>query len=208
MRVWVVVLGMMAMSAAAAAQTVSPSPEGSARIAAVQALLPLDGSRAWRTDMWSEGAELVVRATPRDVAGELRRVRAVQATAVEARATLDAGGALERLTVRDAQAAGIRVRRAATAAERATALEGARYAPVRRASLVEAARARTWVALGADATVEETPALAWRPVAGERDRAVWQVRVTVMRGGARVTFVASLDPVDGAIVELAREATR
>ena len=69
-------------------------------------------------------------------------------------------GALQKLTVQD----------------RSTTASGdfARHAlsSVNRAPLVEAARARTWVALGADAAVGETPALAWRPVAGERDRAV------------------------------------
>jgi hypothetical protein len=50
--------------------------------------------------------------------------------------------------------------------------------------------------------------LTWRPVAGDRDRAVWRVRVTVTREGIPVPFIASLDPVDGSIVELVREVTR
>jgi hypothetical protein len=110
--------------------------------------------------------------------------------------------------VRDPRREGIRVRRAATAAERTAAVAGARYAPARRAALVEAARGRRWAALGGDATVADAPDLAWRPVAGERDRAVWQVRVTVTREGIAVPFVASLDPEDGSLVELVREVTR
>ena len=208
MRIWVMVMGVFAATAALSGQTAPPPPEGSAQIAAVQALLSLDPARAWRTDAWSEGGELVLRVTATDPSGELRRVRAVQTMAVEARATLDAGGALERLTVRDTQRAGIRVRRTATAADRTAALEGARYAPARRAALVEAARTRSWAALGADAAVTDAPELAWRPVPGDRHRAVWQARVTVVRDGARVPFVASLDPADGSLVELVREVTR
>ena len=104
-------------------------------------------------------------------------------------------GTLQKLTV-------------STAAQRHPVnLRAMRYERQPRAAGRGGARAHVGRA-GRGRTVEETPALAWRPVAGERDRAVWQVRVTVMRGGAPATFVASLDPVDGSIVELAREATR
>jgi hypothetical protein len=164
-------------------------------------------TQAWRTDAWTEGEELVLHMTPSDPAGELRPVRPAPGPGPLARAQFDTAGWLERLSVQDPRTAGAQVLRSASAADRAAALTPARFPAAQREALLRAAEARRWTALGGTPAVSEGT-LVWRPADGDRERAVWQVRVTAQRDGVEAAFVVELDPMDGALLTLTREGVR
>jgi hypothetical protein len=184
-----------------------PHLADSAKIAAVHALLDLDRQQAWRTDIWTEGEELVLRVTPASPAAEWSRVRPAAGPGPVARVRFDGRGRLDALSVRDTRKPGVRVAKSAAAAARANALANARFGTGKRDDVLGAARERRWTALGAQADVS-TAALEWRATDGERERAVWRVRLTTIRDGVAVPFVAVLDPVDGSLLELTKEGTR
>jgi hypothetical protein len=52
---------------------------------------------------------------------------------------------------------------------------------------------------------ETTAALGWRVADGARERALWQVRATLTANGRTAEYLVTLDPLDGSLVELARE---
>jgi hypothetical protein len=105
--------------------------------------------------------------------------------------------------VTNLQRAPVRVARTSGAARRLAALASARFTAVAANDLLTDARAWGWEAIGGAATVGDA-ALTWRPVGPTQDEAVWQVTVIVQREAEPVTFVATLDPTDGALLELAK----
>ncbi|MEX2663491.1 MAG: hypothetical protein WD227_16290, partial [Vicinamibacterales bacterium] len=102
---------------------------------------------------------------------------------------------------------GAPVLRRPSPADRAAVLTPTRFPAAQREALLRAAQARRWSALGMTPQIADAT-LAWRPVEGDRERAVWQVRMTARQAGSEATFVVELDPMDGSLLELTREGAR
>ena len=195
-----VMVGLPAIAGAQAPAEV----EQTRRLMMVQALLGVDHTGAWRTDVWVEQGETVVRLTPTDRAAEWSPRKVARSGGLEARVRFGIDGRVARLRVRDRARPGIQVARGATSTARVLALSAAEYGAEASSAVLEAARARGWRTLGG-AVSFDTPALAWRVTDGARERALWQLRASVTANGRTAQYLVTLDPLDGSLVELARE---
>jgi hypothetical protein len=192
------------LTAPAAAQDPAPTMRDlSGRVPLVQALLGLDPSKPWRTNIWTDDAELILRAVPSDDTQETSRLRSLNSTeAVQARAVFDADGKLVRLRVRDRRRAGVVVLTSADAATRSAVLSGSRFPDTARAALMDAfGGPQRWWMLGTDVQVDDA-GFAWKAVDSSHERALWHLRLTATRDSVPIVFIVSVDPVSGQLVEL------